>query len=720
MFSRFTAFYRTQHPFPKLGAANQLTLARGVLTLALAVLIVATPGAGAAALAVTLGGAAAVLDGLDGWVARRTGMASGFGARFDMEVDALLILALSILCWRHGKAGPWVIASGLLRYAFVLAGWIWPWLRRPLTPTRRGKAICAAQTAALIAALAPVVAPAVSRPLAAMALLALSMSFLLDTLRLWRRRHDGHIAVHPWRRGAIVAAAIVVLNASLTFDNVWPTLAVAWTGKISVELAAVLLVLAALAGRAGGVSRAAAGWLSALWIPLVLARYAEVTAPAVYGRDINLYWDLRFVPDVAAMVIRVAPFWLVALVGVGTAGTIVLLHRVLAWAFGRVGQALADGAARRTIAVGACAVFLLFGAERLRSAPPEERVLPVPVTRTYLRQLSMVLEARGGSKSLPPSPSMASSFERLDGADVFLVFIESYGAVGDQPGFAERLAPARQALEVSIRDTNRRVVSAYVESPTFGGSSWLAHLSLISGIEVRDAETNALLMTQSRDTLVKAFSRAGYRTIGLMPGLRQRWPEGRFYGFDEIYGADELAYTGPEFGWFALPDQFSLARFDALERERPPTRRFVLFPTISTHFPFSPTPPYQPDWSRMLTSTPYDGRDLVHAYGRQPDWIDFAPGYIEAMTYDFAVIGGYLRQHPDRDFVMILLGDHQPPAAVSGTRASWNVPVHVIASRAAVLDRLVASGFRPGLNPAGPTLSRMHALLPILLRGFGA
>src|SRR5262249_2198370 len=181
-----------------------------------------------------------------------------------------------------------------------------------------------------------------------------------------------------------------------------------------------------------------------------------------------------------------------------------------------------------------------------------------------------------------------SSFAELEGADVFLVFIESYGAVSDDARFAAKLAPSRARLAADIHQTGREVVSAYIESPTFGGSSWLRPLSLLSGLAGRDPDTNALLMTQPRDTLVKLFARRGFRTVGLMPGLRQQWPEGRFYGFDEIYGADRLAYRGPEFGWFALPDQFSLARFDQLEADAGPRPRFVFFPTISTHFPFSP------------------------------------------------------------------------------------------------------------------------------------
>jgi hypothetical protein len=121
----------------------------------------------------------------------------------------------------------------------------------------------------------------------------------------------------------------------------------------------------------------------------------------------------------------------------------------------------------------------------------------------------------------------------------------------------------------------------------------------------------------------------------------------------------------------------------------------------------------------MLTRQPYDGPEIVRAYAHQPDWTDFGPGYVEAMTYDFDVLAGYLRTHADRDLVMIVLGDHQPPAAVSGEHAPWDVPVHVISSRAEVLGRLGSAGFSPGLTPPRHPVGRMHALAPIFLQAFG-
>jgi phosphatidylglycerophosphate synthase len=130
---------------------------------------------------------ATALDGVDGWLARRHGIASDFGARFDMEIDALLILALAILVSQFEKAGAWVIASGLLRYLFVGAGSYWPWLRAPLPPSRRRQAICVLQIIALTLALVPAIQPPLSTMLAAAALASLAASFLMDILWLWRR-----------------------------------------------------------------------------------------------------------------------------------------------------------------------------------------------------------------------------------------------------------------------------------------------------------------------------------------------------------------------------------------------------------------------------------------------------------------------------------------------------------------------------------------------------
>lgn len=106
---------------PNFGPADRVTLVRSAIAAFCAGLLL--QGGSALALEWWLPAIAAValaLDGIDGWLARRTGTASEFGARFDMEIDAFFILVLSALVWQLYKTGPWVLAIGAMRYAFSL------------------------------------------------------------------------------------------------------------------------------------------------------------------------------------------------------------------------------------------------------------------------------------------------------------------------------------------------------------------------------------------------------------------------------------------------------------------------------------------------------------------------------------------------------------------------------------------------------------------------
>jgi phosphatidylglycerophosphate synthase len=181
-------FLQQHHPFARFGAANQITTLRAILVALVAGLVGEPRLAAVAVAAVSASIAVTLLDGVDGWLARRQDIASSFGARFDMEIDALLILALSVLAWRHDKAGAWVVLSGVLRYAFVAAGAAAQWLREALPPSRRRQTICVIQIAALTLVMLPAVQPPLSGFLAAAALATLAASFLIDTVWLWRRQ----------------------------------------------------------------------------------------------------------------------------------------------------------------------------------------------------------------------------------------------------------------------------------------------------------------------------------------------------------------------------------------------------------------------------------------------------------------------------------------------------------------------------------------------------
>jgi phosphatidylglycerophosphate synthase len=181
-------FLNGRHPFERFGPANQITTVRAMLVALVGGLVGESVSPQVAVAAVAAAATAMLLDGADGRLARTSHMASTFGARFDMEVDALLIMALALHAWRFDKAGPWVLLAGALRYAFLAAGRLVPWLRAPLPSSRRRQTICVVEVVGLVVIMLPGVTPPLSSLLAAGSLMALSYSFLADTFWLWLQR----------------------------------------------------------------------------------------------------------------------------------------------------------------------------------------------------------------------------------------------------------------------------------------------------------------------------------------------------------------------------------------------------------------------------------------------------------------------------------------------------------------------------------------------------
>jgi phosphatidylglycerophosphate synthase len=160
------------------GAANQVTLARATLVGGVTALVAEGATGPRIFVLVTIGTVALALDGLDGYLARRNNTVSALGARFDMEVDAFLILVLSVLVCQ--SLGYWVLAIGLMRYAFVAAAAVVPRLRSTLPFSRARKVVAAMQGGLLVAAAAPFVAQPVAVLMVAVALVALVWSFGRD------------------------------------------------------------------------------------------------------------------------------------------------------------------------------------------------------------------------------------------------------------------------------------------------------------------------------------------------------------------------------------------------------------------------------------------------------------------------------------------------------------------------------------------------------------
>lgn len=180
------------YPHTRLGLCNVITLTRAAGIAVLAGLVV-TPTALTSPTVlewglVILAGAVLTLDLVDGWAARRSGLRSDFGARFDVETDVAFAVVLALLAWQADKVGVWFLALGALRPAFLLARALWPWLGASLPDAMWRKTVAATQMIAQVALLAPVITPPFSTLLGAAVLGGVVASFIYDITGLYRRR----------------------------------------------------------------------------------------------------------------------------------------------------------------------------------------------------------------------------------------------------------------------------------------------------------------------------------------------------------------------------------------------------------------------------------------------------------------------------------------------------------------------------------------------------
>lgn len=515
--------------------------------------------------------------------------------------------------------------------------------------------------------------------------------------------------------------ALLLLNSALSFQNRWPTIGVRWVPEFSLDLVVLLLVLTLLtAWRGTTLGRVMHKILFGIFLLLVLGRYLDVTVPALMGRPIDLYWDSQYVPHVVAMFLEGVVGWQEWLALLALLALLLLVAVLLYWAFRVLIAALAQAVNRRSIAVLALALLAVYSAGRLNPRWPVAHWFALPVSGIWIDQAKRALNAtvfRDHGRIAAQAPLPTSDFRRLSGGDLFVLFFESYGAlVFDDPHFAAPLSGNFAALEERLSASGWRVVSARVESSTFGGSSWLAHSSLLSGLRIADQGDYRDLLASNRDALVSRAAAAGYRTIAVMPGLKYPWPEGSFYRFDQIYDAAQLKYPGPAYGWWEIPDQYSLYRIH--QKEVAPTHRaplLVFYPTINSHAPFTPLPPYHPDW-RFFDAAPAATTVEAVEWNARLDGRELATAYVQSVRYNLALLGGYLHQYAPKNALLLVLGDHQPPAVVSGQGRSWQVPVHLFSRDPLLLEAFEQAGFQRGLTPGPTALGSIEMLTALLLR----
>jgi hypothetical protein len=456
---------------------------------------------------------------------------------------------------------------------------------------------------------------------------------------------------------------------------------------------------------------------------LVLGRYFDTTAPALFGRPINLYWDGLQIPRLLMTLSGKYPGWLAIALALGLLAALLALFFTIQWCIRICVTIALPHAANSRVALAITAFFLL---SSIANAFGVEKTWPYisrAVLPTYWLQAKILASAvmEGTGKTLvPESPKFSSNLAQLKGSDFKLFFFESYGAVTyDNPQMRAALEPSRDALLAQLKKSNLNVVSAFVTSTTFGGGTDLAHMALMTGIDTRDPLRHDVLLTTDRPTLIKHFRTHGFEAFGFYPGLDWDWPEGSFFGFSQIVDARALRYQGPAIGYWKIPDQLALAHIRQqfpITAQSPP--RMMFFASSTSHSPFHPVPPYQQDWKLALDKNPFPAQELERVTSSSANWLNMTPAYTEMIQYNFRWLTGYLEQPHERDFVMLVLGDHQPTSNITGEGASWDVPVHLISSKAGLLQRFESLGFTKGLMPQRAAIATLPALTTILLKGF--
>jgi len=528
---------------------------------------------------------------------------------------------------------------------------------------------------------------------------------------------------------ALTVFALFLLNAALSFKEWWPTPGVLPDHRIAPEFVWLWVLLLITIAWRGPLGSWALRGFTAVYLVLILGRYADVTVPSLFGRPVNLYWDGLQIPRFLWVSAQERPLWQVVLIVAAVVLLLWVLYRAVGWAMNRVAREAVPYALthRWTWGVTLAAVALAVANHAgVRATWP---VVSKPVIPTYWRQAQLLvtaLQPRKIDEVLPARTSIDQALDQADalaglrGRDVAMIMLESVGAiVVDNPKARAALQPVREQFEADVRASGRGVVTAWFTSPTFAGGSDLAHLSLLSAMDLSDPFRHDLLLTTQRPTLNTLFSRRGYQTVGFYPSVFWEWPERAFYAFDRYVDGRDLVYPGPELGFWKIPDQYSMARIEQLmPRGAGTPPRFLFFPTITSHLPFSPVPPFQPDWAKLLSDQPFAGTDLERALAERPNWLEMFPDYLRMVAYAYRWLGDYFKQPEPRETIYLLIGDHQPAANVSGESASWDVPVHIVSSDPALLARWRALGFEDGMTPTRRSLGPLHKVTDLMLQTF--
>ena len=310
----------------------------------------------------------------------------------------------------------------------------------------------------------------------------------------------------------------------------------------------------------------------------------------------------------------------------------------------------------------------------------------------------------------------------LKGKDVIVAFVESYGQVAVQnTAFSKGVNAvlAKGTADLAVHGYSQR--SAFLTSSTFGGISWLAHSTLQTGLWIDSQHKYDRVTSGNRLTLSSAFKKAGWRTVSVVPSNDRPWPIGKsFYHYDAEINSRNMGYQGPRFSYARVPDQFTLAHLQKTELDQPHQPLMAEIDFVSSHTPWTPLPKEVP-WDSIGDGAIYDPQP---AQGLAPGVVwqsaqQVQQLYGQSIEYSMSTLFSFLTTYDNPNLVLVVLGDHQPAAVVSGADANHVVPISIISKDPAVIDRISSWAWDPGMLPSpNAPLWRMNQFRDLFFTAF--
>ncbi len=470
---------------------------------------------------------------------------------------------------------------------------------------------------------------------------------------------------------------------------------------LPLELPATLVVLLLLKGLAFNAARFL---IIVALAALVLLRAADITSRIAFGRAFSPLAEWHLIGQgwvVAAKTIGKAE----ALTFLGVALlAIVLISIALYRGFGYLHR-LPVTIRSKTLAAAALitvAASIGLGSHQLfDSSLPIKAVSAQELASRIAHAHRSVIDQQEFAIALADDPLTGTampSFKALDGLDVIVLFVESYGrSFVDDERFAGIAAKRYMEMDQQLDNADLHVRSGWLDSPVRGGRSWLAHATLSSGLSLTNHARFDRLITSERVPLWSLFRHAGWQSTVLLPVAKAPWVEGAWYDVDQFLDSSSMQYQGVGFGYVTMPDQYTLSAFERMVRQSAQKPVAGHIGLLGSHAPWTPLAKRVP-WDEVGDGSIFDGSQR---HGEPLDWSDREQAqdmYGQSVDQTLITVGEYLERYGN-DALFIVVGDHQPASIISGWAPNAHVPVHFVSDNPAVLDRLPVPLFTLGMAP---------------------